>query len=230
MNRTHVGWMITAIVVASLWNAPAIADVVADFAKDSHRVDGMHAVRADAGRDERANKLVATNKKGLLPNYIVRYVSTSENTDTIDYYDSARLVKSCNAGSIAGHAYVPSDVGADWTQVQGVGMTRSTGGPPPPPEHPNDACAVGTPDARRLSAGTYEIRLFDNIVSCDFADQVSPAAIVSVRDSRALFATYERDCTDAFVTFRVHVFDHSGTVTDASFTLTALESPSILLP
>jgi hypothetical protein len=45
---------------------------VADFANNSHKVDGKHAVGAGASKQARAGKLVATDNQGFLPKDIVR--------------------------------------------------------------------------------------------------------------------------------------------------------------
>lgn len=84
----------TAIVTAGLVSGgPAIAAGI--FAKDSHRVDGFHAVASAAKVEKRAGKLVATNGAGLLPNDII---TLAPDSDLLDGLDST-------AFSAAGHKH-----------------------------------------------------------------------------------------------------------------------------
>lgn len=75
-----------AVFVSSLVMAtPTIAATV----KNADKVDGKHAVGANAGEDKRAGKLVATDKEtGLLPDNII---ATAPNADTLDGLDSTDL-------------------------------------------------------------------------------------------------------------------------------------------
>ena len=73
-----------AVVVAGLVGAPAIARVVADYAKNSDKVDGKHAVGARAPATKRRGKLVATNAQGFLPNNIIRKARDANKLDGLD--------------------------------------------------------------------------------------------------------------------------------------------------
>ena len=229
--KRQLGWMTTLVVVAALWNGPAIAEAVADYARDSDRVDGFHAVGAGASDDQRAKKLVATNKNGRLPNGIVARVAEADNAGTIDYFDSSRLLKSCDRGSLAGYALVPADVPGDMSPVPGTGFTKLIGGPPPPPNQPGESCDVSEPTARRLSTGVYEVSLYSfQFATCLLMDEELFAAVVSVRDDRPLVTTYEAECRDDGLIFTVRIHDLQGSPTDAAFTLATLSSPTIPLP
>lgn len=64
---------------------PAIGHGVhASFAHNAHKVDGRHAVGAGASIDKRAGKLVATNKKGRLPNNIIKKARDANKLDGLD--------------------------------------------------------------------------------------------------------------------------------------------------
>ena len=75
--------MVTAAVTAG---GPAIAATIADFAKDAHKVDGLHAVAADASAAQRAGKLVATDGDGRLPKGAM---SMAPNAQKLDGRDSS---------------------------------------------------------------------------------------------------------------------------------------------
>lgn len=70
--RAHAPVLITAAVVSALTaGGPAIATAAYD-AMNAHKVDGKHAVGAGASVNDRAGKLVATDRSGHLPNNIVK--------------------------------------------------------------------------------------------------------------------------------------------------------------
>ena len=231
--KRQLGWMVTLIVVAALWNGPAIARVVADYARNSDRVDGFHAVGADTAKDERGQRLVATKENGLLPDYIVRKVKRADNADKIDRYDSTDLAKTCENGSVAGYAIVPADVAADWTEVPGAGFTKLLGGPPPPPGSRGESCQTSVPKARRLAIGVYEIALYSQLPMCQTfgLSEENFASVVSVRDARPLIANYDADCRqEEGVVVTVRIVDLKGAPTDAAFTVATFKSPVVPLP
>jgi hypothetical protein len=66
--RAHAPILITAVPVAALTTGgPALAGAAFD-AMNAHKVDGKHAVGAQASPSQRAGKLVATGASGYLPN------------------------------------------------------------------------------------------------------------------------------------------------------------------
>jgi hypothetical protein len=78
---TIVVAMITAAVTAG---GPAIAETIADFARDSHKVDGLHAVDSTMDPGARAGKLVATNGSGRLPNNIIVKADDAQKLDGLN--------------------------------------------------------------------------------------------------------------------------------------------------
>lgn len=231
MNRERLIWSTALVIVVVLsGSVPAVARAIADYARNSDRVDGIHAVDARTPPSDRAGKLIATNGRGRLPDHIVRRVRRADNADTVDNYDSARLIKSCQPGAVTGFATVPAGLSSGWTEVTGFGTIRGIGGPPPPPGYPGDSCSSTSPQARRPATGTYEVDPFREPFLCEVISTPPDAATVSVRDTRPLFATYERRCTEEGILFTVRVFDDAGTPVDAAFTLTLLDAPTILYP
>lgn len=85
--RTHATTILVAMITAAVTaGGPAIAEVLADYARDADKVDGRHAVHANTSVPNRKGKLVATDgTTGRLPDNIIRQAR-----------DSARL---------AGHAH-----------------------------------------------------------------------------------------------------------------------------
>jgi hypothetical protein len=90
---------LTAMVTAT---APAIAEVIADFAKNADKVDGKHAVGFNATSGERKGKLVATSRgTGRLPNDII---AKAPNANLLDGIDSATFVLEGETVQEATHA------------------------------------------------------------------------------------------------------------------------------
>lgn len=217
------------LLIASLLGGPAAARKVVDYARNSDRVDGFHAVGPWASNEKRAKSLVATNKRGRFPDYIVRTVKAADNASRLNNYPAARFVKTCRDGSLGAYAFVDGSTGADWSEVEGFATLRLTGGPPPRPGFPEDGCSSSIPRARRIGAGNYEIAPYDTSLPCSAMSQVK-AAFVSLRDARPLTAAYESSCDDSGLKFVVHVFDVNGTPTDAGFTIALPRVPTVFLP
>jgi hypothetical protein len=89
---------VTAMVTAG---APAIAEVIADFAKNADKVDGKHAVGFNATLNERKGKLVATGQTGRLPNSII---AKAPNANLLDGLDSTTFVLDGETVQEATHA------------------------------------------------------------------------------------------------------------------------------
>ncbi len=69
--RRHLPVAITAAVVCTMFaGGPTVAQAAFD-AVNADKVDGKHAVAANAALTQRAGKLVATNTSGRLPNNII---------------------------------------------------------------------------------------------------------------------------------------------------------------
>lgn len=68
-NKLTVGLSSLALVLAAAAGGPVIA---AKIVPNSDKVDGLDAVKASAPVKKRKNKLVATDKKGRLPNNIIK--------------------------------------------------------------------------------------------------------------------------------------------------------------
>ncbi len=78
----------------------------------------------------------------------------AKNADRVDHYQAGAFITSCGAGSIIGEAFVPADVGSDWTQVQGYAFHHGPG-----PDVRGAGCPHTTPSARRVSTGVYDVNL-----------------------------------------------------------------------
>ena len=88
--RKHASTILVAAVTAMVTaSAPAIAEVVADFAKNADRVDGKHAVGPGTPINERVGKLVAVGNTGRLPNNII---ARAPDANLLDGIDSAGFV------------------------------------------------------------------------------------------------------------------------------------------
>lgn len=65
-TRTSRPTVAAAIIfgMSAMWLGQGVASAVVRFARNSHKVDGFHAVGADASRSGRAGRLVATDGEG----------------------------------------------------------------------------------------------------------------------------------------------------------------------
>lgn len=83
--RRHLSTMLVAFITAAVTAAgPAIAATIADYARNSDKVDGKHAVGAGASPASRSGKLVATGSNGRLPNNIIARAPDAELIDGLD--------------------------------------------------------------------------------------------------------------------------------------------------
>lgn len=225
--RKHGSTAIIAAVVAALVaGGPVVARTIADYAENSDKVDGRHAVGAHADRIERTRSLVATDWRGFLPNGIVRQVPKAMNASRLQGLGSTAFVRGCRPGAVRGQAYVEADVDDEFEAVRGFGTTY--GGPL---TRQGSNCHVGRASARRVSVGTYDVRLA--LVAWDCNEPVPPGmltAVVSPVSSDPLIATYEPFCASNNVFVRVRISDPAGAGQDAPFSVALLDHRGIPIP
>lgn len=88
-SRTPLIVSVIALVVALVGlGGPVVAR--AYDALNSHKVDGKHAVGANASATQRRGKLVATNRQGRLPNTIIAKAPDADRLDGLDSTDFQR--------------------------------------------------------------------------------------------------------------------------------------------
>jgi hypothetical protein len=104
---------VVAVVVAALVLAAPAAAIVAN----ADKVDGRHAVGAAATKAGRADKLVATNSNGYLPNNIVL---KAQNSDKLDGLDSTRFLKATSTPTVGKSAGTPRVLSGDWQEVSSL--------------------------------------------------------------------------------------------------------------
>ena len=213
MKRTLV---LAVVIAVALGVSPTVAQTVARYARNSDKVDGFHAVGAST-RD-RGGKLVATGRRGFLPDGIVRSVphaAAADDAATLQGHEaSVFFLRACSTTYAFAHID-PAELMDGVADVVG-----------------ND-CAGNSVRALRLGTGEYSIRLVGGRSwACDivYPDPVDVAAIVGFNDRRVLTATYREapgpkdgceSITDSYsgIEVFVSVKDASGTPTDAIFTI-----------
>lgn len=210
--------LVTAVVVVT---APVAARTVTDYAKNSDKVDGRHAVGSAASRDTRARKLVATNREGFLPNDIIR---KAPNAAALGGRSADRYAAKCEEGALAGAVSVPADLSAAWTEVGGYVLVHQAGGPPPGV----DNCERNRPQARRVGEGSYELKLSGEYAIC--APEAHVPAVVTVRSESPVFATQSLGCAENFTTLRVRTWTPQGESIDAAVDVAILSPVRIPLP
>ncbi|MDP3889908.1 hypothetical protein [Nocardioides sp.] len=77
-------FMVATVCLMVAWTGPAFARTVADYAKNSDRVDGKHAVGSGASLKKAKGKLVAHDKSGRLPAKFIPKVADADRVDGID--------------------------------------------------------------------------------------------------------------------------------------------------
>lgn len=224
----HTTTIVIATVTAALTaGGPALARTFADFARNAGKVDGRHAVGAHATPDERARKLVATNRKGFLPNDVIRKARDSKALGGVN---AARYATECDPGTLGGFATVSAaaDFPSDWTDIGGHVFIHTIG--------PfSERCELERVRARRLATGVYEIDVTGSIRIC-FINDI--AVVVTPQGATPAFATHETVCyndqasgpVDDILAIRVSLWDAGGQAIDAPFDVGILHPVLIGLP
>jgi hypothetical protein len=162
--------VVAALTAAVTAGAPAVAETIADFARNADKVDGKHAVGAAASIEQRKGKLVATNgQTGRLPNNIIR---KAPDADRLDGRDSTGFVAvgTPAAGDLVG-TYPAPEIGAG-----AVGSAEI--GPDAVGNEEIAADTVGSPELANDSVTRFEVA----------ADQVrsSELGIINLRTASKL--------------------------------------------
>ncbi len=92
--------LIAATVASAIAAAPAVAGRIADYARNSDKVDGRHAVGASASPNRRASSLVATDNQGRLPNGIIRSAPDAHRLQGFEANDLVRATYSDSTTSM----------------------------------------------------------------------------------------------------------------------------------
>lgn len=224
----HTTTIVIATVTAALTaGAPALARTIADFARNADKVDGRHAVGTQATRDQRAGKVVATNRKGLLPNDIIRKALDSKALGGVK---APRYATECDPGTLGGAIAVrgAADFPAEWTDIGGYVFVHTIG--------PfSERCELERVRARRIATGIYEIDVTGSLAIC-FVNYL--AAVVTPQVATPAFATHETVChenepsgpVDEILAIRVSLWDANGQPVDMPFDVGILDPVLIGLP
>jgi len=100
--RSNVRVVVAVVVTAALvGGGPSLAAMVFD-AKNADKVDGIHAKKFTKKAKKRRKKLVATNKKGFLPNNIIRAANNARRLGGIGPTGYWRKTDSIDAATLGG--------------------------------------------------------------------------------------------------------------------------------
>lgn len=167
--RRHLETIVVSAVVAAVTaGAPALARTVADFARNADKVDGKHAVGANASVEDRKGDLVATNiQTGLLPNNII---AKAPDANLLDGRNSTEFIAEGTAAggdltgtyaapeiapdAVTAAELAPDSVGTDELAADSVGASELA------------ADSVGEPELATNSVTAAEI-LFDSVGSSE---------------------------------------------------------------
>jgi hypothetical protein len=123
--RKHSATVIVAFITAAVTaGTPALAGVFAEYAKNSDKVDGVHAVRASASLRDAAGRLVAHNGSGVIPK---RFLPRVGDADTLDGQDSTDFYSAGSKVDDSAHAEDADTVGGLTPAQLGSGPTVSAG-------------------------------------------------------------------------------------------------------
>lgn len=202
------GLISAAVVIAVAVSAPAVADGVVRFARNADRVDNIDAVRAHA--EERAGKLVATNREGRLPRAVV---GTAPNAQKLGRHAPEDYAQTCLPGVIVGSALVPGDIGPTRTRVDAWQYVRSHFG-----------CSLQNfLEARRIATGVYQVAFVTGRICDGGPPPQTYHTLVTVKSAEALTATSQTVCDDGdWPVEEVRIFDQAGAPRDAPFTVALL--------
>jgi hypothetical protein len=204
-----------------------VAQAIMEKARNADKVDGFHAVGARTDIEDRGRRLVATNRRGFLPNEIVRRVRTAADADRLGGLGPRAYIERCAGGSLRGQAIVRSDVGSTYEVVDG--FSTFLGGPVDPD---TGGCHTIEIRARRVSTGVYRVKLGNfGLFECPDVRSDSIGAVVTVSNlgDAPLIADYRPVCDDGGVA-EVRIFDLDGQPQDAGFTMAVLSNKHIPVP
>lgn len=131
-GRLAVALSVAALVTSAVTaGGPALAGAV--FATNSDKVDGKHAVSASASIAKRRGKLVATDRRGYLPNTLIRKALDADRLDGLDGAAFARAsqvytkaqVDAMRGRRILGFGTISSDGTFPSINVPGATMSRT---------------------------------------------------------------------------------------------------------
>jgi len=206
--------LLIGLLIAS---APAIARVVADYARNAGKVDGFSAIAGENARRKLSEKLIATDEDGYLPNEIIRRAPDARrlSNEIPQYYADTR----CEMG-LAADALVPADVPADPTPVGDAFVFSGKGRHGDPLTYD---CVQKDVLARRVAPGTYRLN-FAHAATCSIIEGAFSVVLSVKSDGVPLVATSHTVCEDDESEEEVEIRDLDGVPRDASFTILLLTS------
>lgn len=215
-NRSFVTAVVLVAVAAS---APAVADSVVNFARNAGRVDSFDAVGADD--DDRAGKLVATNRKGKFPSGAI---ATAPNARRLGHHVPADYAQTCLPGVVVGSALVPADVSGSYTRVEAWQYVKAS-------YQGNVRCTLQEfLEARRTGPGVYQVAFVTGRMCNAGQPERIYQTVVTVKSADPLSATAQTTCDpDGRPVEEVRIVDATGVPRDATFTI-ALLSHTASLP
>ncbi len=145
-NNTKV-IVAVAVTAALLGGGPSIARIAFD-ARNAERVDGLSAKKFNAKAKKRKNKLIATNKKGFLPNNIIKRAPNAAKLMGIGptgFWRKTDAVNAAKLGGLTANAFALAAHNHDATDI-----------------------ATGTLDSARLESGVaMDADVFSLVLQAD---------------------------------------------------------------
>lgn len=210
--------LVLGVLLATMM--PVLAVSVVRYARNAGRVDGYDAVGSSVSRSRRAEKLVATDSQGFLPDNVIR---TAPDARQLGGRPPLAYDPNPCAANVAAHALVPRDASG---AAAGIAFVHVPAG--------RDAqgarvftCDERNVTANRVAPGTYEVD-FGGAASCtNGAPPAQMRTSVTVKSGVGppLLANTASVChEDDRMIEVVRVMEASGVPTDASFTIILMGS------
>src|SRR4051794_36626234 len=117
MRKTRIA-LVVLLAAVVMGAVPAAARSIVDFARNAGHVDGLSAVPAHS--THLANRLIATDGKGHLPNGLVK---EARDAKRLGGAPAEAFVTTCGGGSVLGAARVPQAVSTDFQAVTGYSLS-----------------------------------------------------------------------------------------------------------
>src|SRR6266511_3481580 len=133
--KRHSEALLAAVLTAALTaGGPALAQTIADFARNADKLDGRDSVSCTSAPAKRALRYVAACQNGRLPNNII---AKARNSEKLDGRDSSKFLaasgKAADANRLDGidstGFYAAGSKVADADRLHGLGANQRPGPP-----------------------------------------------------------------------------------------------------
>lgn len=215
--RRHLSTVLIVLVTVAITAvAPAVAETIADYAKNAGKVDDRSAVGAGATIAKRSGKLVATDAEGRLPDNIIRKAPDSERLDGLSKNAFVRPSELLSVRPLhfVGDTAAEVPIGGTCTNYAGLAVTVYAPGP-------GDIEVSGVVQIEFAPQNTVVSRAIVNIASdtADCAGDAGGARVWNPKtvDDQLLYSTLPLTRTYSIPSAGSYTYYVNGNGQDAEF-------------